>query len=253
MRKWWSNNNSNYINNSNNNNNNNHNNNNNNNKMSLNILQNVNMLVQQAASVVQQVGLTCIYTSTTDWYILRRHRLKVNPGLTWQIIRSPSKVQPNWTRQTKLSPTCWNFAELFQRHHQGTLGYINIGLLVAKRRCILLMLELRVDRHVNKPPSHFRSVLLIYWILIQWNPLISHTHQVVEEISVKYEVEQIYIALAVVFLTTILIWIVVRSRRSGDTILLLGLTDAGKTLLYSLLVAKKFVATQTSIKENKGR
>merc|ERR1712121_290743 len=76
-------------------------------------------------------------------------------------------------------------------------------------------------------------------------------HQVLEDVSQKYEVEQMY--LAVVLITTLLVWIVVRSRRSGDTILLLGLTDAGKTLLYSLLVAKKFVATQTSLQENKGR
>jgi len=82
---------------------------------------------------------------------------------------------------------------------------------------------------------------------------VSLLQHVLEEISLKYEVEQIYLALAILVVTTILIWIVVRSRRSGDTILLLGLTDAGKTLLYSLLVAKKFVATQTSIKENKGR
>lgn len=77
--------------------------------------------------------------------------------------------------------------------------------------------------------------------------------QVIEDISTKYNVEQAYLALAIIVLTTLFIWIIVRSRRSGDTILLLGLSDAGKTLLYSLLVARKFMSTQTSIKENKGK
>jgi len=76
---------------------------------------------------------------------------------------------------------------------------------------------------------------------------------VIEDISKQYNVEQAYLALAIIFITSILIWIIIRTRRSGDTILLLGLTDAGKTLLYSLLVARKFMATQTSIKENKGK
>jgi len=77
--------------------------------------------------------------------------------------------------------------------------------------------------------------------------------QIIEKISKEYNVEQAYLAFAIILLTTIFIWIIVRSKRSGDTILLLGLSDAGKTLLYSLLVARKFMSTQTSIKENKGR
>lgn len=77
--------------------------------------------------------------------------------------------------------------------------------------------------------------------------------QVLEDVSVKYNVEQAYLALAIVLVTSLLIWVVARTKRSGDTILLLGLSDAGKTLLYSLLVARKFMSTQTSIKENKGK
>jgi len=77
--------------------------------------------------------------------------------------------------------------------------------------------------------------------------------QLLQDISVKYNVEQAYLALAIVILTSLLIWLIARTKRSGDTIVLLGLSDAGKTLLYSLLVAKKYMLTQTSIKENKGR
>jgi len=73
----------------------------------------------------------------------------------------------------------------------------------------------------------------------------------IEDILVKHSLERVYLALAIILLTT-LILIIIRSRRSGDTVLLVGLTDAGKTLLYSWLVAKKFMTTQTSIKENKG-
>jgi len=78
------------------------------------------------------------------------------------------------------------------------------------------------------------------------------SQQVIEDIIEKHSLERVYIALAIIILTT-LILIIIRSRRSGDTVLLVGLTDAGKTLLYSLLVARKFMSTQTSIKENKGR
>jgi len=79
------------------------------------------------------------------------------------------------------------------------------------------------------------------------------TQHMLEDLSTTYGVEQTYLALLIVLLTSIFIWILARSRRSGDTILLLGLTDAGKTLLYSLLVARKFMSTQTSTIENKGR
>nr|XP_047132780.1 signal recognition particle receptor subunit beta isoform X1 [Hydra vulgaris]XP_047132781.1 signal recognition particle receptor subunit beta isoform X1 [Hydra vulgaris] len=41
-------------------------------------------------------------------------------------------------------------------------------------------------------------------------------------------------------------------RKAGDTVLLLGLCDSGKTLMFSWLVANKSISTQTSIIENKG-
>lgn len=63
----------------------------------------------------------------------------------------------------------------------------------------------------------------------------------------------VYLALAIVAITTLLILLIVRSSKSGDSILLLGLCDAGKTCLFGRLTTGKELRTQTSIKENKGR
>lgn len=44
-----------------------------------------------------------------------------------------------------------------------------------------------------------------------------------------------------------------RKRRSvGHNILLTGLSDSGKTLIYARLLCSKFVKTYTSVKENIG-
>lgn len=43
-----------------------------------------------------------------------------------------------------------------------------------------------------------------------------------------------------------------RSKQVRRGILLTGLSDTGKTLLYARLIHKKFVNTQTSIKVNVG-
>lgn len=43
-----------------------------------------------------------------------------------------------------------------------------------------------------------------------------------------------------------------RKRTSRNCILLTGLCDSGKTLIFSQLVHKRFVQTHTSIKENIG-
>ncbi|XP_057316041.1 signal recognition particle receptor subunit beta-like [Hydractinia symbiolongicarpus] len=75
--------------------------------------------------------------------------------------------------------------------------------------------------------------------------------QQIQEVSLQST--NVYIAIAIVLVTSLLLWVVVRSSVSGDTILLLGLCDSGKTLLFSLLTTKKIIATQTSIKENKGK
>jgi len=64
----------------------------------------------------------------------------------------------------------------------------------------------------------------------------------------------LYIALAIVVITSVVVLVVIKSSKSGrDTVLLLGLCDSGKTLLFSLLSAKRWVKTQTSIQENVGR
>jgi len=65
---------------------------------------------------------------------------------------------------------------------------------------------------------------------------------------------QMYATVAVILLTTVLLYLVIRGSSSGrDTVLLLGLCDSGKTLLFGLLLARKALPTQTSIQENTGR
>uniref|UniRef100_L7LZV8 ADP-ribosylation factor-related protein 1 n=1 Tax=Rhipicephalus pulchellus TaxID=72859 RepID=L7LZV8_RHIPC len=59
----------------------------------------------------------------------------------------------------------------------------------------------------------------------------------------------IIIALVVVIITTIIFF--QRRKNLRRAVLIVGLSDAGKTLLFSQLVALKKVGTYTSIKENK--
>jgi len=66
-------------------------------------------------------------------------------------------------------------------------------------------------------------------------------------------VNGIYVAVIAVLITSLLIWLIVRGSVAGDTILLLGLCDSGKTSLFVQLTAGKSVRTQTSIIENSGR
>ncbi|XP_058970678.2 signal recognition particle receptor subunit beta [Pocillopora verrucosa] len=61
----------------------------------------------------------------------------------------------------------------------------------------------------------------------------------------------VLIAVFIVVLTTVLYLLFGRSRSRGRGILFVGLTDAGKTLLFSRLSSGKHVMTHTSIKENK--
>lgn len=61
----------------------------------------------------------------------------------------------------------------------------------------------------------------------------------------------IVIAVLIVFLTTVLFYKFGRSHLGGRGILLIGLTDSGKTLLFSRLSSGKYVMTHTSIQENK--
>ncbi|CAG2176231.1 unnamed protein product [Oppiella nova] len=58
----------------------------------------------------------------------------------------------------------------------------------------------------------------------------------------------IIVALIVVF-GTILIYYVLSRKSSRNAVLLVGLSDSGKTVLFTQLVAKKFVSSVTSMKE----
>ncbi|KAK3699699.1 hypothetical protein QZH41_014677 [Actinostola sp. cb2023] len=56
----------------------------------------------------------------------------------------------------------------------------------------------------------------------------------------------------VVLVTTCILLFLRKGARKGNHVLLVGLTDSGKTLLYSRLTSGKYVMTHTSMKENKG-
>lgn len=62
----------------------------------------------------------------------------------------------------------------------------------------------------------------------------------------------IVIAILVVLITIglFIVWRYKKTARKG--VLLMGLSDAGKTLIYSRLLHNKFVHTHTSVKENSG-
>ncbi|XP_072174445.1 signal recognition particle receptor subunit beta-like [Diadema setosum] len=60
------------------------------------------------------------------------------------------------------------------------------------------------------------------------------------------------IALIVIFLTLIILKIFSGGRNNRRSILLVGLCESGKTMLFSRLVYKKAVESYTSIKENAG-
>ncbi|XP_031572481.1 signal recognition particle receptor subunit beta-like [Actinia tenebrosa] len=58
--------------------------------------------------------------------------------------------------------------------------------------------------------------------------------------------------LFLVLITTLLLVFLRKGGRRGNAVLLVGLTDSGKTLLFSRLTTEKYVMTHTSMKENKG-
>ncbi|XP_049859083.1 signal recognition particle receptor subunit beta-like [Schistocerca gregaria] len=60
----------------------------------------------------------------------------------------------------------------------------------------------------------------------------------------------IVIAVLVIFITLVLLAIWRRQRSARRGILLVGLSDSGKTLIFSRLLHSKYVLTHTSIKEN---
>ncbi|XP_029035704.2 signal recognition particle receptor subunit beta [Osmia bicornis bicornis] len=61
------------------------------------------------------------------------------------------------------------------------------------------------------------------------------------------------VAAVIAIIVTIVLFAIWRRRRSiGNNILLTGLSDAGKTLIYARLLCSKFIKTHTSVKENTG-
>ncbi|XP_071867352.1 signal recognition particle receptor beta [Bombus fervidus] len=61
------------------------------------------------------------------------------------------------------------------------------------------------------------------------------------------------LAAIIAIIVTIVLFAIWHRRRSiGNSILLTGLSDAGKTLIYARLLCSKFVKTHTSVKENIG-
>ncbi|XP_017752227.1 PREDICTED: signal recognition particle receptor subunit beta [Eufriesea mexicana] len=76
------------------------------------------------------------------------------------------------------------------------------------------------------------------------NPLIDH--------DVDSQFMAILAAVIAIIVTIVLFAIWHRRRSIGNNILLTGLSDAGKTLLYARLLCSKFIKTHTSVKENVG-
>ncbi|KAL2719542.1 signal recognition particle receptor subunit beta [Vespula squamosa] len=63
----------------------------------------------------------------------------------------------------------------------------------------------------------------------------------------------ILVAVLAIVITLVILFAIWRRRKSvGQNIILTGLSDAGKTLIYARLLCSKFVQTHTSVKENIG-
>lgn len=77
--------------------------------------------------------------------------------------------------------------------------------------------------------------------------------KVVEDVSNNNEMQGLLIAAAVVIFSLIVLFILYkRTKKSKRIVLITGLCDSGKTLLFSRLLHNKSINTQTSIKENTG-
>lgn len=75
----------------------------------------------------------------------------------------------------------------------------------------------------------------------------------VDKIPIKLggtDYTQIFIAVFVIVITLVLIVLYKRRKSSRQGILLTGICDSGKTLLFSQLIHNKHIQTHTSIKEN---
>ncbi|KAK2868726.1 hypothetical protein Q7C36_000597 [Tachysurus vachellii] len=61
----------------------------------------------------------------------------------------------------------------------------------------------------------------------------------------------IFVAVAVVIITFVLLKVFLSAKKTRNAVLLVGLCDAGKSLIFSRLLTGKCISTVTSIKENK--
>uniref|UniRef100_T1IJD7 Signal recognition particle receptor subunit beta n=1 Tax=Strigamia maritima TaxID=126957 RepID=T1IJD7_STRMM len=71
-------------------------------------------------------------------------------------------------------------------------------------------------------------------------------------LQLDYSTFSIYLAIFIVLLTILIYFIAQRRKNLRKSVLLIGLCESGKTLLFSQLVHNRFVLTHTSIKENIG-
>ncbi|XP_022090478.1 signal recognition particle receptor subunit beta-like [Acanthaster planci] len=62
----------------------------------------------------------------------------------------------------------------------------------------------------------------------------------------------VVVAVVVVLITVAFLYLLARRKNNKRSVLLMGICDAGKTLLFSRLVHNKFINSFTSIKENSG-
>lgn len=68
--------------------------------------------------------------------------------------------------------------------------------------------------------------------------------------DVKYKMTEIYVAVALAIFAILITFLLSRRRKSVNTVALLGLSDAGKTAIFTKIIFNKLKTTVTSLKEN---
>lgn len=77
----------------------------------------------------------------------------------------------------------------------------------------------------------------------------------VENLQIDFKSQQqigIIVAVSVLLITLVITWLLRRSPSNKNLVLILGVSNSGKTTLFSQLVHKKQLFTQTSITQNSG-
>lgn len=76
----------------------------------------------------------------------------------------------------------------------------------------------------------------------------------VENLQLDMSSQQVGVLLAmfVVFLSVVLFWLLTRSPSNRNLVLILGVSNSGKTTLFTQLVFNKVMSTQTSMTQNSG-